>query len=104
MTGNNTEPLLLDDDVHLSLGELCRVCQITADQVAALVDEGVIEPVGAEPGRWRFRMVSVRRVRCAFRLTRDLGLNLAGAALAVELLEEIAHLRAQLRRFEREDF
>lgn len=101
MTGKNSEPMLLDDDFHLSLGELCRACHITAEQVVALVDEGVLEPAGAEPGRWRFRMVSVRRVRCAYRLTRDLGINLAGAALAVELLEEIDQLHARLRRLER---
>jgi chaperone modulatory protein CbpM len=31
-------------------------------------------------------------------LQRDLGLNLAGAALALELLERIENMRAQLRR------
>jgi chaperone modulatory protein CbpM len=31
-------------------------------------------------------------------LQRDLGLNLAGAALALELLDQIENLRAQLRR------
>jgi chaperone modulatory protein CbpM len=31
-------------------------------------------------------------------LQRDLGVNLAGAALALELLDRIEHLRAQLRR------
>jgi len=33
----------------------------------------------------------------ALRLQRDLGLNLAGAALALELLDEVEALRAQLR-------
>ena len=33
----------------------------------------------------------------ASRLQRDLGLNLAGAALALELLEEIDALRARLQ-------
>jgi chaperone modulatory protein CbpM len=96
--------LLWDDDCHLSLSELCLACQITAEQAFALVEEGVIEPQGAEPTGWRFQLVSVRRVRRAYRLTRDLGINLAGAALAVELLEEIEQLRAHLRRLERGDF
>lgn len=104
MTGKHTNPdmpLVLDDDHHISLGDLCRICGITAEQVLALVDEGVIEPAGREPGRWRFHVICIRRVRCAYRLNRDLGINLAGAALAVELLEEIEQLRARLRLLER---
>lgn len=92
---------LLDDDSPITLGDLCRICGITAEQVLALVDEGVIEPATREQGAWRFHALSIRRVRCAYRLNRDLGINLAGAALAVELLEEIEQLRARLRRLER---
>lgn len=104
MTGKHTNsnmPLVLDDDYHLTLGDLCRICGISAEQVLALVEEGVIEPAGQDPGRWRFHSVCIRRVRCAYRLNRDLGVNLAGAALAVQLLEEIDQLRARLRRLER---
>jgi chaperone modulatory protein CbpM len=33
-------------------------------------------------------------------LRRDLGVNWAGAALALDLLDELQELRARLRRFE----
>ena len=102
-TRNDSAPVW-GDDFHLSLNELCRACQITAEQAFALLEEGVIEPQGAEPTGWRFQLICVRRVRRAYRLTRDLGINLAGAALAVDLLEEIEQLRAHLRRLERGDF
>lgn len=104
MKGKSTSPatpVVLDEEYHLTLGDLCRICGISAEQVLALVEEGVIEPAGQEPGRWRFHSISIRRVRCAYRLNRDLGINLAGAALAVELLEEIEQLRARLRLVER---
>jgi hypothetical protein len=42
--------------------------------------------------RWRFHIGSVRRVRMVRRLQRDLGVNLPGAALALELLDRIAKL------------
>ena len=100
---SNGAPTILDDEFHLTLVDLCRCCRTSAEQVAALVDEGVLEPAGPEPTLWRFQGVSIRRVRRAHRLTQDLGLNLAGAALAVELLEEIDQLRARLRRLERTD-
>ncbi len=50
--------------------------------------------------QWRFPGVSVRRVRTVVRLQRDLGVNVAGAALAIELLDEINALRARLEALE----
>ena len=90
---------ILEEQVELTLGELCRTCRLPAEQVIELVEEGVVEPLGREPSQWRFRGVSVRRVRCALRLERDLGVNAAGAALALDLLEELQAMRVRLRRF-----
>jgi chaperone modulatory protein CbpM len=89
---------VLEEDVELTFAELCRTCRLPAERVLDLVDEGVVEPLGRDPARWRFRGVSVRRVRCALRLERDLGVNPAGAALALELLAELETLRARLNR------
>jgi chaperone modulatory protein CbpM len=89
---------LVEEDTELSLADLCRACQLPAERVFELVDEGVIEPLGREPARWRFRAVSVRRVRCVQRLERDLGINVAGAALVLDLLDELERLRGRLRR------
>lgn len=91
---------VLEEEVELTLGELCRACQVSAERVLQLVEEGVVEPRGRDPARWRFHGVSVRRARCALRLQRDLGVNAAGAALAVELLEELEAVRVRLRRLE----
>jgi len=70
---------------------------VHAEMIVELVNEGVLAPDGREPHRWRFTGVHVRRATVALRLQRDLGLNLAGAALALELLDEVEALRAQLR-------
>ncbi len=86
---------LLDDEVELTLAELCQACHIPAEQIVELVAEGIIEPTGQGQTHWRFRAVSVRRVHCALRLQRDLGVNIAGAALALDLLEELERLRAR---------
>ncbi|MGD8689460.1 MAG: chaperone modulator CbpM [Gammaproteobacteria bacterium] len=80
----------------LTLAQVCRLCSVSADRVLELVAEGVIEPRGENAGQWRFQVASVRRVRRMLRLQRDLGLNIAGAALAVELLEELEVLRARV--------
>lgn len=83
--------------IELTLADLCRVCEVRTEFVVELVEEGVIVPVGHEPELWRFHYAHMRRVRTASRLQRDLGLNLAGSALALVLLEEIDALRARLQ-------
>ena len=89
---------LLDEEMDLTLADLCHACRLPAERVYELVEEGIVEPMGRDPVRWRFQGVSVRRVRCAIRLERDLGVNLAGAALALDLLEELESLRARVQR------
>jgi chaperone modulatory protein CbpM len=91
---------LMEDDIQLSLAELCRASQLSAEAVMRLVEQGVIEPSGREPTEWRFSAISVGRVRCVYRLQNDLGVNIAGAALALELLDELESLRARMQRLE----
>ena len=91
---------LLDEDVEMTLAQLCRACELNEAQIIELVEQGIIDPLGPEPAEWRFVSVSLRRVRITRNLQRDLGVNAPGAALALELLEEIEELRARLRRLE----
>lgn len=89
-------------DVHgeFSLAELSHVCGAPAEWIVELVDEGILEPVDLASRSWRFSGVSMLRARTVQRLQRDLGVNLAGAALALQLLDEVERLRRRLRRFE----
>jgi len=91
---------LLDEDVEMTLAQLCQACELSEAQIIELVEQGIIDPLGPKPAEWRFVSVSLRRVRITRNLQRDLGVNAPGAALALELLEEIEELRARLRRLE----
>ncbi len=91
---------ILEEDMELTLVQLCRTCQMSAEQILELIEYGVIDPRGREPAKWRFRGASIYRIRCAQRLERDLGVNPAGAALALELLDELTQLRTRLQRLE----
>lgn len=91
---------LLDESIELTLAELCRACQLPAERIFEFVDEGIVEPRGRDPSRWRFHSVSIRRVRRAQRLKRDLGVNTPGVALALELLEELEQLRGRIAYLE----
>lgn len=92
---------ILTEDVELTLGEICRACGVSAEQIIELVEVGVVEPRGPAPEHWRFSAVQLPRIITALHLQRDLGLNLPGVALALELLEENRQLRARVAALER---
>ena len=90
--------VVVEEEVRLTLVELCQACCAEDAQVLAWVHEGALEPAGGSPSEWSFGGESLRRARLAQRLSCDLELNPPGVALALDLLDEIAELRARLRR------
>ena len=98
MTSKTLKGILLDEQAELSLQDLCHACSTSTEWVVELVDEGVLEPIGHEQAHWRFSGPSLLRARAAMRMQQDLQINLAGVALALELMEEIEAMRERLRR------
>jgi chaperone modulatory protein CbpM len=92
---------LLDERDWISATEVCQLCRIELTAVVELADLGLVSPRGHAPEQWQFPATALARLRTASRLMRDLGLNVSGAALAVELLEQQHHLERRLRRLER---
>ncbi|MCX4027773.1 chaperone modulator CbpM [Endozoicomonas sp. SM1973] len=87
--------VLIDTDTEISMAELCHACHISAEQLMELVDYGIVEPCG-ERKKWRFAATSIVRIYSAQRLKQDLGINTAGAALALDLIEEVEQLQIKL--------
>lgn len=96
MQENPLSGILMDESAVLSVDELCRACAQQSAWVIELVEEGILEPIAGDRKNWRFSAVSLRRAHVAMRLQRDLGINIAGVALALDLLEEVGMLRARL--------
>lgn len=93
--------VLLDDSFELSFQELCDACATSQDWVLQLVEEGALVPLNftdqmQQTEQWRFTAVSLQKVQTAKRLQRDLQINPAGIALALDLLEQIDQLQTQL--------
>ena len=92
---NGEKPLIgevLEENDLVSLADLCRSCTVETQTITTLVAEGILDPMGADVHHWRFTVGSLRRVKTVIHLQRDLGVNLAGAALALDLLDRIAEL------------
>ncbi len=88
---------ILEEQTELTLADICRACAAQTELIIELVEEGLLAPAGQAPDDWRFTGLQIQRAKVAVRLQRDLGVNLAGAALALQLMEEMEALRAQLR-------
>ena len=81
--------VILDRHTSFTLVEFCQACGVTTELVVEMVQEGVIEPEGARRRDWRFHGEALVRAQRALRLVDDLQVNWPGAALALDLLEEL---------------
>lgn len=89
---------VLDDTTTWGVNELCTLCRVEYEVVHEMVEEGVLIPEGASPETWRFNAVAIKRIQVTLRLQNDLRVNLPGAALALDLLEELDELRALVKQ------
>lgn len=90
------ECVIVEEQVELTLIELCRVSGASEIQILQWIEQGAIEPkeVSGNDGP-QFDGASLQRARKACRLAQDLGINPAGIALALDLLDEIEALQAR---------
>ncbi|MFT5521192.1 MAG: chaperone modulatory protein CbpM [Enterobacterales bacterium] len=96
--------VLLDEEAEFSFDELCSVCSISTEWVIALVEVGALDPVNyqqisiEQQTQWIFSAKCMKRAHTARKLQRDLGVNQAGVALVLDLLEEIEALESKLQQ------
>jgi chaperone modulatory protein CbpM len=86
---------IFEEGAVLGVADLARMFAVEERHIVALVEEGVITALEINTTEWRFSGADIRRARIALRLERDLGINLPGVALALELLEELEPLRRE---------
>lgn len=78
-------------DTLISFEQVATITQTSVTTIHSFIRLGVIEPEGS-----MLRLEDTLRVMKIMRLRRDLGLNLIGAAMVLELTEENHRLRSQL--------
>lgn len=95
------EGQVVDDRTEITIVQLCRRCAVETELVQRMVAEGILEPTRQEGETLFFPHSSAKRTQVVLRLRSDLGVNMAGAALAIDLLDQISRLKAQLQQLER---
>ena len=89
-----------DSEAHfyLSMQQVTTSFGTSTETIVEIINEGII-PVQYDDDdyeEWRFDDEACRRIRLVLQLNRDLGVNVAGAALVLELLNEIEELHSLL--------
>ena len=87
---------IFEESALLTVKDLSRMCSVEERHIVEFVEEGVLSVVEVNAAEWHFTGTALRRARLALRLERDLEINLAGVALALELIEELERLRREL--------
>lgn len=88
---------IFEESAVLTVRDLSRMCAVDERHIVEFVEEGVLNVVETNTAEWHFTGAALRRARLALRLERDLELNLAGVALALELIEELQRLRREVQ-------
>lgn len=88
-------------DSWLTLDELCEICNLSSDTIQEIIAYEIIHPKQVSQGKQVFSVADLQRVKTALRIQRDLGVNLAGVALVLDLLDEMEELRARAEFLQR---
>jgi chaperone modulatory protein CbpM len=87
---------ILDDAEHVTREELASLCRVDVSWIDDMIAHGVIAP--AREHNMHFSAVTITTIHRARRLEQDFALNVPGVALALDLLDEIERLRAEVKR------
>jgi len=94
--------VLMDDQSSLSFKELCERNYFSEDWLIELVEHGLFHPVTQPMTQINFDCRMLHRLHAAFRLQRDLELNVSGTVLVMELLDQLESLQARVHVLQRQ--
>jgi MerR family transcriptional regulator, heat shock protein HspR len=80
----------------LTLEELAEAARLHPDLIQSFVDFDLLEPVRRDGRHLLFDMEAVPRVRAIQRLRRDLGVNLSGVAVILDLTKRLRLMQQEL--------
>ena len=95
------EARVIGEGDWIAASEICQLCRLELNSVLELAALGVMSSRERVPGEWQVPATALPRLRVVGRLMRDLGVNVSGAALALQLLEAQRELEVRLRHLER---
>jgi MerR family transcriptional regulator/heat shock protein HspR len=71
---------------------------INPERIHVYVEFGLLEPCELQQDRLLFPLEALTRLRAIERLRRDVGVNLAGVSIILDLVERVRRLQHELER------
>ena len=87
----------MNNKVFYTTNAVCDSYKLTRAAIVEMVSWGIATPTGNKPDKWLFSEADYVRIGCATRFRNELEVNIPGAALALQLLEELDHIRKEIR-------
>lgn len=95
-TNNPLIGVLIEETTTVSFVEVCHQYNIPENLLIEMVEYGLFPDQPTDKAKIALDQKALRRLESAFRLHRDLEINLPGVALALELLEKIEAMQHEL--------
>ena len=89
----------IDETAWFEISEFCAYLHVDRHWIVELVDAGVIEPRGPAPEAWSFPASALERARTTARLVNDLGVNLAGVEIILNMRRRITQMQVEVNEF-----
>jgi DNA-binding transcriptional MerR regulator len=86
---------------QLTLESLAACAGVHPALITYFVEYGLLEPSTRAGTQWLFDTCCITRLRMIERLRRDLGANLAGIAVILDLLERLTSLQREVEQWRR---
>ena len=81
------------NNIYYTLQAVCFTYRLSREEVVEMVSWGIANPIGLDPQRWLFPQKDYDRIGNAIRFNQEMGINIPGAALAIELLDDLEKIR-----------
>ena len=88
--------VLIEETTTISFNEVCHRYHIPKELLLEMVEYGLFSSKTTKVEQLKLNQSDLRKMEVAFRLHRDLEINLPGVALVLELLEQIDQLDEEL--------
>jgi chaperone modulatory protein CbpM len=94
--------ILIEETTTFTFNEVCQNYHIPKELLMDLMEYGIFNNQTTQIEQVTFDQNALRKMEIGFRLHKDLDINIAGVALALDLLEELDNMRNELRMLQKQ--